>query len=166
MLLKSLIGMVLFLSISFSVRADDGNVPAVGKQVPDLIGRTLDDKPYLLKKDKGTPKVISFFSVTCKPCRAELPEMAKFERRFKGTKFVAVHAEDENPAIVAKFIKSLSDAPSNIVLTEGGLEKTFNPQGLPHTIVLDSNNVVLMNLVGYTQEDMLDLSKQLQKMEK
>jgi hypothetical protein len=95
-----------------------------------------------------------------------MPELAKYERRFQGVKFISVHALDENPAIVAKFVKSLADAPSNIVLTEGGLQETFNYLGLPHTIVLDSNNIVVMNLVGYTQDNMLDLASQLEKMVK
>jgi thiol-disulfide isomerase/thioredoxin len=148
------------------VQAEEGTGPQVGKPVPNLIGRTLGDEPYLLKKDKGSPKVINFFAVSCKPCRVEMPELAKFERRFKGVKFISVHALNENPAIVAKFVKSLSDAPSNIILTEGGLEQPFNFIGLPHTLVLDSNNIVLMNLVGYTRENMLDLGSQLGKMEK
>lgn len=166
MKIKRLFAMVLLLILSNFVQAEEGTGPQVGKLVPNLIGRTLDDKPYLLRKDIGTPKVINFFAVTCKPCRVEMPELAKYERRFKGVKFVAVHALDENPAIVEKFVKSLVDAPSNIVLTEGGLQDSFNYLGLPHTIVLDKNNIVLMNLVGYTQENMLDLADQLDKMVK
>jgi thiol-disulfide isomerase/thioredoxin len=166
MLVKNLIALVIFSSLAFSVQAEEGTGPKVGKLVPNLIGRTLDDKPYLLRKDIGSPKVINFFSVSCKPCRVEMPELAKYERRFQGVKFVSVHALDENPAIVEKFVKSLADAPSNIVLTEGGVQDSFNYLGLPHTIVLDKNNIVLMNLVGYTRENMLDLADQLNKMEK
>jgi len=166
MLVKNFIFAMAFLSLSFVAHAEEGTGPQVGKPVPTLIGRTLDDKPYLLKKDKGSPKVINFFWVNCKPCRVEMPELAKLEQKFKGVKFISVHAEDENPAIVAKFVKSLSGAPSNVVLTEGGLRESFNYLGLPHTIVLDRDNIVLMNLVGYTRENMQDLEKQLQEMEK
>jgi len=166
MWVKNLFAIILFLSLTAAVQAEEGTGPQVGKLVPNLIGRTLDDKPYLLRKDIGSPKVINFFAVSCKPCRVEMPELAKYERRFKGVKFIAVHALDENPAIVEKFVKSLVDAPSNIILTEGGLQDSFNYLGLPHTIVLDKNNIVLMNLVGYTQENMLDLADQLNKMVK
>lgn len=166
MSVKNLVAIVMFLSLSFTAQAGEGDGPQVGKLVPNLIGRTLDDKPYLLRKDIGTPKVVNLFAVTCKPCRVEMPELAKYEKRFKGVKFIAVHALDENPANVEKFVKSLADAPSNIVLTEGGLQETFNYLGLPHTIVLDSNNIVVMNLVGYTRENMLNLASQLQKMSK
>lgn len=165
MLSKSLLGAVLLLC-SFALFAEEGTGPQVGQPVPNLIGRTLNDEPYMLKKDKGSPKVINFFWVSCKPCRVEMPELAKLEQRFKGVKFIAVHAEDEPPAVVANFVKSLSAAPSNIVLTKGGLRASFNYNGLPHTIVLDSDNIVLMNLVGYTPDNMHILAKQLQKMEK
>jgi thiol-disulfide isomerase/thioredoxin len=166
MFVKSVTIAIILLALSLTVQAEEGTGPEVGKPVPNLIGRTLDDQPYLLKKDLGSPKVINFFSVTCKPCRVEMPELARYERRFKDVKFISVHAVDENPAIVVKFVKSLKDAPSNIILTEGGLSESFNYAGLPHTIVLDRNNIVVMNLVGYTEENMLDLSSQLGKMEK
>jgi thiol-disulfide isomerase/thioredoxin len=166
MLAKSLLGALLIISLSFAAQAEEGTGPQVGKPVPNLIGHTLDDQPYLLKNDKGRPKVVNFFSVTCKPCRAEMPELAKLERRFKGIKFISIHAEDENPAIVAKFVKSLDNAPSNIVVTQGGLREAFNYIGLPHTMVLDGDNIVVMNLIGYTPENMLALGKQLQKMTK
>src|SRR5487761_2537710 len=112
MSVKNLVAIVMFLSLSFTAQAGEGDGPQVGKLVPNLIGRTLDDKPYLLRKDIGTPKVVNLFAVTCKPCRVEMPELAKYEKRFKGVKFIAVHALDENPANVEKFVKSLADAPS------------------------------------------------------
>lgn len=166
MAVKNLLGITLLLSLSCVARADEGGGPQVGTLAPNLIGRTLDDKPYLLKRDIGMPKVIDFFWVKCEPCRAEMPELGKLARRFKGVKFIAVHAEDEPAAAVASFVKSLPDAPPNVVLTQGDLRDLFNYVGLPHTIVLDSNNVVLMNLVGYTQNNMRELTSQLQKMEK
>ena len=70
MLLKSLFGAILFLSCSFAVLAEEGTGPQVGQPIPNLIGRTLNDEPYMLKKDKGSPKVINFFWVR----RMSLPQ--------------------------------------------------------------------------------------------
>jgi len=166
MLLRSLLGMsLLLLSLPFAVYAADGG-PEIGRSAPNLIGRTLDDKLYRLKNDRGSPKVINFFWVGCKPCRQEMPELAKLEQQFAGVKFISVHSQQESPEAVMKFVKSLAGAPANIVLTSGGVQEIFSYTGLPHTIVLDSNNVVLMNISGYTPDNMQKLSKALQQLTK
>ena len=91
-------------------------------------------------------------------------DITPLEKKYKGVKFISVHTQQEQPENVAKFVKSLAGAPSNIVLTSGGVQETFHYLGLPHTMVLDSNNVVLMNLVGYTPDNMERLNRQLQQM--
>jgi len=154
----------LLLALPVAVYAAEGGGPEVGQISPNLIGRTLDDKSYRLKSDKGSPKVINFFWVSCEPCRQEMPELAQLEKQYTGVKFISVHTQEENPENVAKFVKSLLGAPSNIVLTSGGLQKTFQYLGLPHTIVLDSDNVVLMNLSGYTPDNTQRLIKALQEL--
>lgn len=138
--------------------------PEVGKPSPNLIGRSLDDQSYSLRSDKGMPKVINFFSVSCKPCQKEMPELAKLEQQYPKVKFIAVHTHSENPENIAKFIKSLSGTPSHIVLTSGGLQEIFHYFGLPYTLVLDANNIVVMNLLGYTSNNMQRLQKHLRRL--
>lgn len=172
MLIKSILGAVLLaLALPVTVFAEAGSGPAVGQQSPSLIGRTLSDKVYRLKSDIGNPKVINFFWVGCKPCRQEMPELAQFEKKYPGVKFISIHTQpantsEEKPESVAKFVKSLPGAPSTIVLTSGGIQDTFQYNGLPHTILLDSNNVVLMNFIGYTPDNMQRLNKALQQLAK
>ena len=164
MWMRKFIWAALLLASPAAMSATIG--PEVGQPAPNLVGHTLDDQIYRLKSDKGSPKVINFFWVSCKPCRQEMPELAKLEKQYAGVKFISVHTQPDNPENVAKFVKSLSGAPSNIVLTSGGLQDTFHYLGLPHTIVLDSDNVVLMNLVGYTPDNMRRLGKVLHELTK
>ncbi len=138
----------------------EGVGPEVGKPAPNLIGRTLaDDKLFRLSAEKNMPKVVNFFWVQCGPCKAELPELGKLEQAYPGVKFVAVHAVDEQPEVVQKFIGSLAGAPATVVLTTGSARDTFHYKEFPHTVVLDQNNVVLANLVGYTPANMRALKK-------
>jgi cytochrome c biogenesis protein CcmG/thiol:disulfide interchange protein DsbE len=161
MWIKGMLGVALVLLAPIALGATAG--PAVGQPAPNFLGRTLDDNSYRLKSDTGKPKVINFFSLTCKPCRQEMPELGKLEKQYPGVKFISVNTNDEQREVVEKFVKSLPAAPSNIVLTSGGLQETFHLLGLPHTIVLDSDNVVLMNLVGYTPDNIKRLNKALQE---
>ena len=165
MFLKNLlVAALLSCMLPAGVFAAETNGPVVGQVAPNLIGRTLDGKSYRLKSDKGSPKVINFFWVLCKPCREEMPELAQLEKQYTGFKFIAVHTQDEKTETVEKFIQSLSGAPSNIVLTSGRIQETFKFLGLPHTVVLDSDNVVLLNLSGYTPDNMQSLAEALQKL--
>ena len=165
MRVKILLG-VIFISVlsPFAISAETGGGPAVGQPSPSILGRTLDDKYYRLKHDTGKPKVINFFWVNCIPCKKEMPELAILEKQYKGVKFISVHTEEEKTETVVKFLKALPGAPSNIVMTSGGVKEAFKYYGLPHTIVLDADNVVLMNLSGYTPENMNRLSGALQQM--
>jgi thiol-disulfide isomerase/thioredoxin len=166
MLLRNLLACAILLAAVPTFASEEGHGPEIGQPSPNLIGRTLDDKSYRLKNDKGSPKVINFFWIGCKPCRQEMPELAQLEKQYTGVKFIAVHTQAEKPEVVEKFVQSLSGAPSNIVLTSGGLQDSFHFFGLPHTIVLDSNNVVLMNLSGYTPNNMQRLTTMLQELTK
>lgn len=154
---------VVVLGSSALVHAAQENGPAVGQPSPNIIGRTLSDDSWRLKNDLGKPKVINFFWVGCKPCKLEMPELAKLEKLHPNVKFISVHSQEEPVDTVVKFVNSLSAAPSNIIMTSGGVQESFRYMGLPHTIVLDKNNVVQMNISGYTPENMQRLSKALQQ---
>jgi thiol-disulfide isomerase/thioredoxin len=170
--LKNIILSILLLTASFAVHAaPDGTGPEIGQPAPKLYGRTLDDELYSLKTDTGQTKVINFFWVECHPCRDEMPELARLEKEYKNVKFISVHTslakKAEELESVSKFVKSLKGAPSNIVVTKNKeLGTEFNIVGLPHTMILDENNIVLMNISGYDKKNMKRLVDALQKITK
>ncbi len=164
-----IISLLILISASTVCAVNNGNGPVVGKPSPNLLGRTLDDKPYNLNSDLGRTKVINFFWISCKPCREELPELARLEKKFKKVKFIAVHTalykDAEEPGNVAKFIKSLPAAPTNIVLTTSKeLGDNFNINAQPHTMILDENNVVLLNISGNNKANMQQLASELNRL--
>jgi thiol-disulfide isomerase/thioredoxin len=171
-LLKNFILSILLVAAAPAVFADnEGSGPEVGQPAPKLYGRTLDDELYSLKKDTGKAKVINFFWVECHPCREEMPELARLEKEFKDVKFISVHTSLKKKAeeieSVAKFVKSLKGAPSHIVVTKNkDLGAEFNIIGLPHTMLLDKNNIVLMNITGYDKKDLKKLADELQRITK
>ncbi len=165
MLFEKLLCAALLALLPLAVHAEEEIGPETGQPSPNLIGRTLkNDQPYRLNTDQGNPKVINFFWIECKPCREEMPELAQLEKQYANIKFIAVHTQKETPDNIRKFIGKLPGAPSNIVLTSGGIQETFRYLGLPHTVVLDSNNIVLLNLVGYTPDNLRLLKKTLQQL--
>ncbi len=132
-----------------------------GQPAPNFIGRTLDGQAYRLKADVGRPKVINFFAITCRPCAQEMPELAALARQFPGVEFISVNTADDDPASVKKFLATLPAAPTNIVLTSGGLQEIIHYPGLPHTLALDRDNVVQANFSGYTPDNIRHLRAML-----
>jgi thiol-disulfide isomerase/thioredoxin len=171
-LLKNVILTLLLISTSSAVyAANDGTGPEIGKPAPMLNASTLDGGRYRLKTDLGSKKVINFFGVTCHACRDEMPELARLEKKFKDIKFISVHTillePEQDSEAVARFIKSLKGAPSNIVMTSSKqLGNDFNISALPHTLILDENNIVLMSLSGYDKVNIQNLDKALQHLTK
>jgi thiol-disulfide isomerase/thioredoxin len=172
MVLKNIILFFLLVVAAPAVfAANEGSGPEVGKPAPKLYGRTLDDDLYSLQKDTGQKKVINFFWVECHPCRDEMPELARLETEYKNVKFISVHTslnkKAEELESVSKFVKSLKGAPSNIVVTKNKeLGTEFNIVGLPHTMILDENNIVLVNISGYDKKNMKKLADELQRITK
>ncbi len=94
-----------------------------GDETPNIFGKTLEGKFFRLSNMKGKPVVVSFFSVKCKPCKKELPEIAHFEKEFNNIRFVAVHVEDNSKKKIEKFIKNLKNSPETIVLASPIVKK-------------------------------------------
>lgn len=126
----------------------------IGEKSPNLIGRTLDNSLYRLSEDTLKVKVINFFWIGCEPCRREIPELARMEQKYSKVKFISVHARDDTPEAVKKFIASLESTPKTIVLAGSLVRERFLFTGLPYTLILDQNNHVIANFSGYTPDNM------------
>lgn len=155
---------VIMLSLSQDIWGQNG--PNIGDESPNIMGRTLDDHLYRLSSDTEKPKVISFFWTQCGHCKLELPELAKLEKKYPKVKFIAVHSKPESPEAVKKFLRTLPAAPKMVMLTTGSVQEEFLYQGLPHTIILDANNVVLANFSGYTPQNVKEMDTLVSKLNK
>ncbi len=130
-----------------------------GDETPNIFGRTLEGKFFRLSNLKGKPVVVSFFSVKCKPCKKELPEISHFEKEFKNIRFVAIHVEDNLKKNIKKFVENLKSSPETIVLASPIVKKDFKIYGLPHTMILDSNGFFYKEIKGYSKNNMKILKK-------
>lgn len=97
----------------------------------------------------------------CIPCKTELPELAELEKRYPQLSFVSVQVEEVSDDTVISFVKGLPAAPKTVVLGSMLLKDLYNLRGFPHTVLLDKNNKVLLNLVGYNPENKALLLKKL-----
>ncbi len=164
MLKKCFVVLLVLMGIHGGLaRADEGL--KVNDQAPNFIARTLEDELFRLNKMESGPKVISFFEVTCLPCKKELPEMAALEKRHKGTHFLLVHVGNQTAGDVKKFLAGVKAHPARAVYTGPKIVEQFNFIGFPHTLLLDADNNVKLVLSGYTENNMSLLEAAINKVE-
>jgi len=137
----------------------------VGTPAPNIVGRTVVGSMFIMAKQKAGPKVINFFWVKCIPCKKELPEMARMEKEYPKVQFVAVHADSNPESEVAAFLAALPAHPATIVLAGRKMMALYNFTGFPHTVVLDSNNVITHVISGFTEDNMAKVEQAVKALE-
>jgi peroxiredoxin len=85
-----------------------GAAASVGETAPDFSLMRFDGKVFTLKDCRGAWVIITFWSVDCKPCVAELPDFAAFARSHAAAaKVVAVNVDDAGRDSIKQYVYAL-----------------------------------------------------------
>ncbi|MCV2361405.1 TlpA family protein disulfide reductase [Paucibacter sp. TC2R-5] len=108
---------------------------------------------------KGQPLLLNFWATWCPPCVKELPELAQFQREFKGKGWQVAGLAVDSPSAVRDFLKKLSlDFPVGLAgLTGTELTRTLgNSQGgLPFSVAFNAAGELIWRKLGATNLDEL-----------
>ena len=129
----------------------------VDNLAPDFSLPTLDGETITLSAGRGKPTLINFWASWCPPCRQELPALqAAYETYGDKINFIAVDVK-EDQATVSDFAQQL-DLTFPIVLDSSGSVSNldYRVSGLPTTIFLDANGVIVQRHVGPLDEALID----------
>jgi thiol-disulfide isomerase/thioredoxin len=130
--------------------------------VPDLSGRTIDDKQLSVSSFKGKVVVLNVWGSWCAPCRAEAPNFEKVYQDLgpKGVQFVGINVADPKVESAVAFEKqfgvtypSLYDPSSKLMLRFR--KGTLNPQAIPSTLVVDRDGKIAARSLAGLSEDKL-----------
>lgn len=114
----------------------------VGKPAPNFTITTFDKRKVSLAELKGKVVVINHWATWCGPCKAEMPMMSGFHRRFKdqGFEIFGITTEDSvRPAALRKVAEALSYPLATRI--SGGGYPLVN-KALPTSYVIDRKGVV------------------------
>jgi thiol-disulfide isomerase/thioredoxin len=113
--------------------------PAPKLEIKDVEGRALRLSDY-----KGKVVLLNFWATWCAPCRAEMPDLVKWQREYKGKglQVIGVTYPPEELAEAREFIKSikvnypvaLGDEQTKAMFDEG--------ETLPVTVVIDKKGMI------------------------
>jgi thiol-disulfide isomerase/thioredoxin len=109
----------------------------LGQKAPELVvEKWLGAKP----DTAGKFLLIDFWATWCPPCRATIPELNAFARKF-GDRLVVIGVSDEPEATVRRFRDPQIEYFSAID-TQARMKRAVEVKGIPHVIVVDPDGIV------------------------
>ncbi len=129
-----------------------------GRVIKELTGKTVDGKNFDSKNSNKAPTIMHFWATWCTPCKEDMKQIRKLQSKFakSGLNVVGINLDNDVEA-ARKFLANRdNDYPWTHLYEEGGFESrlpvSLGVFSLPITIVLDSNNKVLLSTSHYTPE--------------
>jgi cytochrome c biogenesis protein CcmG, thiol:disulfide interchange protein DsbE len=139
----------LLLGAVSSVMAAVAAPLEVGRAAPALIVPQLDGRVFDLAALRGKVVIVNFWATWCSPCRAEMPRLDAFYRRYhgRGLELLGLSVDDPNDrAAVVQVMKSFSYPGA---LASSATADGFGPPlAVPMTWIIDSAGIVRARLVS------------------
>ncbi|HEU4594823.1 MAG TPA: TlpA disulfide reductase family protein [Pyrinomonadaceae bacterium] len=125
-------------------------VPGQMQKAPPLALKDLRGRTHRLDDYKGKVVLLNFWATWCPPCRAEVPDLVKWQREYgkQGLQVIGVTYPPTNLADVRRFLRR--HKISYPVLLGARETKTLFMQGetLPVTVVIDREGNVREHIEG------------------
>ena len=133
----------------------------VGNKLVNLNLKSLESNKNLnddvLKKNKYT--LINFWASWCAPCRIEHPYLMELSKE-KKLKILGINFKDKKVNAL-KFLENLGNPYDYIAKDNLGKQSvSFGIYGVPESVLVDSNLIILKKVVGpLNTEDLKDIKK-------
>lgn len=123
-----------------------------GKKAPEFFVEKWMNRSEV--KTKGKVVLIDFWATWCGPCRAVIPELNDFQKKF-GDKLVVIGVSDEKPEVVEKFMADMKMEYAVAVDTSKKMMKAVGVQGIPHVMIISPDGIVRWQGFPGSDEDKL-----------
>lgn len=130
----------------------------IGQVPPNFELKRTDGTTFNLEDLRGQRVVVNFWASWCPPCRAEMPDMAKFAREQDDVTIVAVNTTTSERDVedARTFVAPYEDAFEVVYDENGIVGDAYRIQAMPTTYVLDENGVITAKQFGAIDHAWLD----------
>ena len=126
---------IAIIALTLLLLADDDG-PVVARQAPDWSVQTLSGKTVGKNSGKGKVVILEFWSTSCQPCVASIPQENEFIKSLNH-KAEVIGITADPPSVVRKFLHS-HPMSANIGLDPSGKTSgSFRVEALPTAIIID-----------------------------
>ena len=139
--------MLLFAAVCVAARAVSAP-PQVGAPAPALIVPQLDGRLFDLAALRGKVVIVNFWATWCAPCRAEMPRLDAFYRRYhaQGLELLGVSVDDAKDREAVMAVMKRFGYPAAIEAT--AKVNGFGPAvAVPMTWIIDPTGMVRARLI-------------------
>jgi cytochrome c biogenesis protein CcmG/thiol:disulfide interchange protein DsbE len=129
----------------------------VGRRAPDF--RALDlatgDSVSFHDKYAGKVTLVNIWATWCVPCRSEMPAMEALYKRLApyGFRIAAVSVDDGSVDKVRDFGREYGLTFDLLHDKSGRIEQAYQTTGVPETVVVDKDGVIIRRMIGPTNWD-------------
>jgi thiol-disulfide isomerase/thioredoxin len=110
-----------------------------------------------LSEFRGKIVFINFWTTWCLACVVEMPSMEKLHQKFKDKDFVMVGINlQESEETILKFYKEHRLTFTTLLDATGDVGAAFRLRGIPTTIILDKNGIIIGTALGPREWDSRD----------
>ena len=143
---------IFFISLNKNSQYDTKHL--IGYKIKDVNLNHFSSKKVIVNKDlkQNDFTLINFWASWCGPCRDEHPYLLKLSNK-KKIKLLGVNYKDKkNNAL--KFLKALGNPYDTLAIDPLGKQSVnFGIYGIPESILIDKNLVILKKFVGPISND-------------
>jgi thiol-disulfide isomerase/thioredoxin len=136
-------------------RAADGLVPIQArKHAPDLSVTDIAGTRIALSQYRGKVVLLDFWAVDCGLCVTEIPWWVQFDKKYhdKGLQPIGLDMLKESPSYIKPFMQKWQmNYP--VALGNDDIQKRFQVEGLPETILIDRQGRVAVSQAGLADRD-------------
>jgi peroxiredoxin len=125
--------------------------PMIGKPAPDFSVDLVDGGKFKLSEQKGKVVVLDFWASWCVPCRKGLPAVVKVTSELAGRGVVFCGVNEQEDADTIKEFRTDEKLQFPVGMdTEGSVGSLYGVRGIPTTVVVDREGVVLAVHSGFS----------------